>query len=380
LTQAGSGSGFPGAIFEVGNEIDGAQQDNNNLWFVPVATGQADCRRLSAYNVLYQAWSNVITQAANEHPEKKIQLVGPAFSGTFYYGSCGNWFEQFVDQAAQNHWRLDAVSFHQYDDLVDGYGTPIADSSYPARIAGIQQHLMSGGLGSTRVWVTEFGPDSSWGDVSGFSADHQPGLLNYTNLGAAWMADFIRKSVPLGITAGCYLQVRDNQGGDGTGTVQGASYDHTDNGMDYPKPPQHVAHMIHDMTGTRRALTFRDGVSKDLDGIASGDSGSVALLVYNHNFHYDWAGHDYHDQSTSQTFSVAFTGLPFEGTVTVEHLLVDASHSNIGQGYLLTGTLNLGGSTLYADPPATAKVVEGSILLDDVTLGPSGVTMWIVHP
>src|SRR4029077_11649076 len=103
---------------------------------------------------------------------------------------------------------------------------------------------------------------------------------------------------------------------------------HVAGGNEYPKPIANAFSMVDRMAGAREAVTV-DPAKPNLKALASSDSSSAYLIVANYNYLFNYALRNYSDLSKSDTVTVAFKNLQFNGPVTADRYLIDAQTSNL---------------------------------------------------
>jgi len=176
--------------------------------------------------------------------------------------------------------------------------------------------------------------------------------------------------------------VRDNQGRDTAGTysnMYGASRNHVEDSVEYPKAIANAFTMVDRMKGTRKSTTT-DSAKPDLLALASSDSHSASLIVANYNYDFDYAHKNYSDRTSTESVTVAFKNLPFSGPVTVERYLIDAQTSNLYQ-WIAEGNTppSVQATQLQRVETYTTTSTNGALILPARQLGQSAVSLWIVH-
>jgi hypothetical protein len=364
-TQYG-GSGFPEALFEVENEID-ITTDPAALWLTTSSNvGQGDPSRFTQFDTVYSHWARAVDVVAKQNPSRKIRIAGPATGfWTVNYGSGQMWQTQIVQKYAKQNIRLDVVSLHQYG----GESATIATNAQ-----AIRQALNASGMSNTEIWVTEWGPSSS--EVG------QLGAINASHVGGAWAVTFLLQALKGTITGGSYLEVRDNHGHDTVGSdsdMMLASWNHRQNNEEYPKAIANVFSMVSRMSGTRKMATVTTN-KPNLYALASSDSSSASLIVSNFSYASSWATKKAIDNSTAQTVTAGFKGLPFNGAVTVDRYLVDATTSNLTHWFFAGKTPpSVSATQLQKVESFSATASGGTVILPARQLGQSAVSLWIVH-
>jgi len=234
--------------------------------------------------------------------------------------------------------------------------------------------LNTNGLTHTEIWVTESGPSDTGTNVFG--------VINASHQGAAWAIDFLLQALKGTVTGGSFLIVRDNQGHDTAGVSSNmfeASWNHVAGGNEYPKAVANAFSMVDRMAGTRKAV-MTDPAKPDLKALTSSDSTTASLIVANYNYLFGYANKNYSDLSKNETVTVAFKNLPFNGSVTVDRYLIDAQTSNLNY-WMAAGKLppSVQATQLQKVESFSAVTTGGTLNLPARQLGPSAVSLWIVH-
>ena len=360
------GRGFPEALFEVENEID-ITTDPTELWLTTSShVAQGDPSRFTQFDTVYSHWAKAVDAVAKQNPSRKIRIAGPATGfWTVVYGSGQMWQTQIVQKYAQQHTRLDVVSLHQYG----------ADALTIAKNAqAIRKALNDSGMSNTEIWITEWGPS--------YVEQGVLGAINASHVGGAWAVSFLLQALKGTVTGGSYLEVRDNQGHDTTGSnsnIMMASWNHRQNNEEYPKPIANVFSMIDRMSGTRKLATVTSN-KPNLYSLASSDSSSASLIVSNFNYTSNGTTNTATDNSSTETVTVGFKDLPFNGSVTVDRYLVDATTSNLTCWFFAGKTPpSVNVTQLQKVESFNATATGGTVALPARQLGQSAVSLWIVH-
>jgi IPT/TIG domain/Putative Ig domain/Glycosyl hydrolase catalytic core len=360
------GTGFNEALFEVENELD-ITQSPQDLWLTTTPNvPQGDPSRFAQYDTVYSHWAKAVSTVAGQNPSKKVRIAAPATGfWTIGNGSGQLWQNQIIPKYAAQGIRLDIVSLHIYG----------SDASVLANYAqSIRSALTSSGNSQAEIWVTEWGASSS--------TDSYLGAINASHQGAAWSIYFLLQALKGTITGGSFLQVRDNQGTDTAGVNSNmylATWDHVKNNTEYPKAISNAFSMVGRMTGSRKSVTLNSG-KPNLYALSSSDSSSATLIVANYNYVFDYSGHNFSDVTTNESVTVAFKNLLFTGPVTVDRYLIDAQTSNLNYWIAAGNTPpSVPATQLQKVESFSATVSSGVISLPARQLGPSGVSMWIVH-
>src|SRR4029077_7713479 len=172
------------------------------------------------------------------------------------------------------------------------------------------------------------------------------------------------------------------QGHDTAGTnsnMYGASWNHVEDSVEYPKPISNAFTMVDRLKGTRKLATT--GAAKpNLLALASSDSHSAGLIVANYNYNFDYTHKNFSDRTSSEAVTVAFKNLPFSGAVTVERYLVDAQTSNLDH-WIAEGKTppSVQATQLQRVETFTTTSTNGALILPARQLGQSAVSLWIVH-
>jgi hypothetical protein len=360
------GAGFNEALFEVGNELD-ITQDPRDLWLTTTPNvPQGDASRFAQYDVVYSHWAEAVATVAQQNPNKRVRIAAPATGfWTVYYGSGQLWQNQIIQKYAANRLPLDVVSLHIYG----------ADADYLSTYAqSMRSTLNSVGYSKSEIWVTEWGPSSS--------GDSYYGAINGSHVGAAWAVYFLLQALKGTVTGGSFLEVRDNQGADtqgGNADLDGASWLHVQNSVEYPKAVTNAFSMVERMSGTRKFATLVS-TKPDLRILASSDSASASLIVANYDYKFDYDHKNYSDLTKNESVTVEFKNLPFSGAVTVDRYLIDAQTSNLD--YWLAADKvppSVQATQLQKVESFPAQATAGDLTLPARQLGPSAVSLWIVH-
>jgi len=361
-----AGAGFDEALFEVGNELE-ITPNARDLWltttpFVP----QGDPSRFVQYDTVYSHWAKAVRAVAEQNPAKKIRIAGPATGlWTVEYAPGPLWHIRMVQDYAARGLPLDVVSLHIY-----GF-----DASLLAKNAqSIRNTLNASGNSKAEIWVTEWGASSS--------TDSFFGAINASHQGAAWAIYFLLQALKGGITGGSFLQIRDNQGADIAGVNSNlylASWNHVENRVEYPKPIANAMAMVTRMAGARKMAATSPAMT-DLRVLASSDARSASVVVANYNYLFDYNNKKYSDLSRDETVTVAIKNLPFRGPVTVDRYAIDAQTSNLNY-WVAAGKLppSLHSVQLQEVESFKARSKGGVLTLPATQLGPSAVSLWIVH-
>ncbi len=360
------GTGFSGALFEVENEMD-TTTDPAQLWLTTTPkVPQGDPSRFAQFDTVYRHWATAVDLVAMQTPIKKILIAAPATGfWTVYYGSGQLWHNLIIPKYAAEHIRLDVVSLHIYD----------SEANDLAKFAqSIRKTLIASGNANAEIWVTEWAPSDL--------GDSYFGAINGSHQGAAWGIDFLLQALKGTVTGGSFLEVRDNQGADTAGVnsdMSAGSWDHVEGGKEYPKAIANAFSMVNRLSGTRKSVTL-NSAKPDLQALSSSDSSSASLIVANYNYLFDYTHKNYSDLSKNETVTVAFKNLPFTGSVTVDRYLIDAQTSNLDY-WVAAGKVppSLQATQLQKVESISAAVSGGIVTLPARQLGPSAVSLWIVH-
>ena len=157
-----------------------------------------------------------------------------------------------------------------------------------------------------------------------------------------------------------------------------ASWLHVQNSIEYPKAITNVFSMITHMTGTRKSAAV-NAAKADLNALASSDSSSASVVVANYNTVFGDQSNA--DLSKSESVTVAFKDLPFNGPVTVDRYVIDASASNLNY-WVSAGKVpsSVQATQLQKVESFSATSSGGTVSLPARQLGQSAVSLWIVHP
>jgi hypothetical protein len=365
VTQYG-GSGFNDTLFEVANELD-TTQNPQDLWLTPTShVPQGDPSRFAQFDTVYAHWAHAVSLVAQRNPGKKVRIAAPATGfWTAYYGSGQLWQNQVIKKYAALGIRLDVVSLHIY-------GGEVNDLAKYAQ--SIRKTLIESGNPKAEIWVTEWGASDL--------GDSYFGAINGSHEGAAWAISFLLQALKGTVTGGAFLEVRDNQGHDTAGTnsnMHGASWNHVEDSVEYPKAISNAFTMVDRLKGTRKLATTA-AAKPNLLGLASSDSHSASLVVANYNYDFDYAHKTFSDRTSSEAVTVAFQNLPFSGPVTVERYLIDAQTSNLDH-WIAEGKTppSVQATQLQRVETFTMTSTNGALILPARQLGQSAVSLWIVH-
>jgi len=366
VTNQYGGTGFNEALFEVENEMD-TTTDPRDLWLTTTSSvPQGDPSRFTQFDTIYAHWANAVDLVARQNPNKKVRIAAPATGfWTVYYGSGQLWHNRIIQKYAAQHLRLDVVSLHIYsreaNDLVK-YAQSIRNT------------LIASGNPQAEIWVTEWG-------ASELSDSHFGGI-NGSHQGAAWAINFLLQALKGTVSGGSFLEVRDNQGHDTSGAqaaMYEATWNHVENSVEYPKAIANAFNMVNKMAGARNAAAVNPA-KPDLYALASSNSTSATLIVANYNYLFDWSNKNYSDLTKNETVTVAFKNVPFSGPVTVDRYLIDAQTSNL-DFWVAAGKTppSVQATQLQKVESFSANSTGGALTLPARQLGPSAVSLWIVH-
>jgi IPT/TIG domain/Putative Ig domain len=353
------GTGFTEALFEVENEID-ITTSPQDLWLTSSSiVPQYDPSRFAQYDTVYRHWAAAVNQVAQQNPSKKIRIAAQVEGLGPHYEQV--WNGAGLQKYAAQGVRFDVLAFHIY-----GNNT----LQWVQAAQQIRSTLSALGKNQVEIWITEWG--------ASYNGDSHFGMINATHQGASWAIGFLLSALRGAMTGGSFLQVRDNQGTDTAGVnsnIYLASWNHVTNSIEYPKVISNAFSMVDRMEGTRKALTVNPG-KPDLYALSSSDSTSASLIVANYNYDFTNAS----DLSTNENVTVAFQNLPFSGPVTVDRYLIDAQTSNLY--YWTTKGISppsVQATQLQKVESFSGNVSSGAISLPARQLGPSAVSMWILH-
>jgi xylan 1,4-beta-xylosidase len=364
------GQGFRTAIFEPGNEIDGAEA--KYIWTQSNPGGVGSQARYDHFIRMYKIWHDAVVQVQNENPDRQVLIAGQVGTAGAFYSSF-NWRTAFIDQVANSGWRLDYFTFHTYGDQdAVGNAPPHPDFGYlKDNVQAIRDKLNSRGLFNTRIGITEWGGSS-------FTANSVLGRPNYAHEGAAWSVAFFRDVVTKSLSNSFALQARDNNGSQATGNTTLPSLLHIRDSVEYPKPIYNACKVIGLLPGSRRSVSLPSN-QPNLVAIASGNANSTGVVVANYNFKVGYADGTFTDSTTTENVTVQLNGLPFSGNAVAQQFLIDANNSNLAK-YLDAGqTPSLDGTNLQKVSEVNVTVSNGAVTLPQVTLGKSAVSLWVVQ-
>jgi hypothetical protein len=137
--------------------------------------------------------------------------------------------------------------------------------------------------------------------------------------------------------------------------------------------------MIEHMAGTRKSVTV-NAAKPDLHALASSDATSASLVVANYDYLFDYEHKKYSDLTTNETTVVAFKNLTFSGTLTVDRYVIDATTSNLNS-WVSAGKVppSVQITQLQKVESFSATTSGGTLILPSRQLGPSAVSLWVVH-
>jgi xylan 1,4-beta-xylosidase len=365
-------SGFPTSVFNITSEPD----INPVVWTQQNPGKNGSIERYNHLKTIYEIWQAAVVQVARENPSRQILVQGPnitSFGMTVNATYAPfNWRDAFIDDVANNGWRLDAFAYHSYGDFeAVGNSPPHPDFGYlKDRIQAIRDKLNSRGLHS-KIVQTEWGA-SSLADNSSL------GRINYSHEGAAWMIAFFRDAVSKALDSGTLLVLRDDSGNETIGNLLSPSFIHLRDGVQYPKPFYNVCKMLSLLPGERRGVQV-DPSQPNLVAIASGAGSAYGIIVANYRYLFDYPNRNFTDLSVPETVTIQFQNLPFSGPAVVQQYLIDANTSNLAK-YLDAGQPpSQTGSQLQQVADMKVNVTNGIAVLPQVTLGPSAVSQWIIN-
>jgi hypothetical protein len=102
--------------------------------------------------------------------------------------------------------------------------------------------------------------------------------------------------------------------------------------------------------------------------------------VANYNYTASWANKSAKDISKNETVTVAFKNLAFDGPVTVDRYLIDSQTSNVNY-WVSNGKIpsSVQITQLQKVESFSANSTGGVVSLPARPLGPSAVSLWIIH-
>jgi hypothetical protein len=358
------GTGFNEALFEVGNELD-ITQNPQDLWLTTTPNvPQGDPSRFAQYDTVYGHWATAVNLAAQQNPNKKIRIGGPATGfWTMGSGSGWNWQNQIIQKYAAKGIKLDVVTLHQYGANVD-------DLAKYAQ--SIRRTLNESGNSKAAIWVTEWGANAA--------DDSNLGAINASNQGASWGIYFLLQCLNGTLSGGSFLGIRDNSGADIAGVnsdIYSPSWLHVENSIEYPKPIANAFGMISRMAGTRKSVAV-NAAKPNLRALASSDSTSASLVVANYNILFGRKSNL--DLTKNETVTVAFRDLPLNGAVTVDRYVIDATTSNLKHWVAAENVPpSVQATQLQKVESFSMTSTGGTVTLAAQELGQSAVCLWIVH-
>jgi xylan 1,4-beta-xylosidase len=405
------GSGFFKSVFEVTNEVD-VDDTQAFIWTVENSKVNASSsepldpephlRRYGHLVKMFEIWQAAVTQVASEHPDRIVQIAGPAITQPFAPTPAGapvgvnlnlpNWRDTFIDAVADNNWRLDNYTFHFYGDkgMVGNAAAVPYFNSLKEQIQAAQEKLSSRGRGNTPVTLTEWGPSANTSDVK------YSGRINYSHEGAAWTVAFLKDAVSKALSDAIFLLIRDDidfkpenlafpsflhfRDSNGNTLVESSE--------EYPKPVYNVCKMFTLLPGTRKSV---DALSAqpNLLAVAAANSDSAGVVVANYSTAFSQEIQDPNDpnkkiltnidQSVDEPVIIQFNGLPFSGRAIVQQYLIDANTSNLAK-YLDAGQVpDSSGTQLQKISDTEVDVTNGLVSLPQIILGKSAVSLWVIQ-
>jgi hypothetical protein len=365
--------GFSTSIFEVGNETEILPPEL--IWTQQEPGYLGSLERYTHLITLYAIWQEAVNRVASEIPSRQILVAGPNITTFGSFLAPFSWKDTFIDDVANNNWRLDLLTFHAYGDnggaVANGPPHPIF-SALKDQLQSMRDKLNSRGRGYVGIYNTEWGA-SSFADSSSLAR------INYTHEGAAWTVAFFKDVVSKAVVDGVQLIMRDNVGAEPTGNASLSSLLHLKDGVEYPKPIFNACKMFMLMPGTRKSVSTPSN-QLNLVAIASGSSNSIAAIVANYNYLFDYPNQNFTDLSVPEKVTVQFTGVPFSGKVKVQQYLIDAYTSNLAKYLDNAQTPDYNGTQLQKVwEKKDVKVSAGSVSLPQVTLEKSAVSLWVIQ-
>jgi xylan 1,4-beta-xylosidase len=362
------GSGFSNAVIEVTGETDIAPA--SSIWTQQNPGGIGSPERYAHLKTVYEIWQAAVAQVASENPDRVIRVAGPVVGASYAPFS---WRDAFIDDVADNGWRLDLYTFHTYGDIeAVGNSQPHPDFGYLRdNLKAIQDKLSSRGL-STPIAITEWG-------ASGVDDGADLGRINYTHEGAAWIVAFTRDAIGKGLLSADHLNMRDNDDPTVTvGNLTRPTFIHYQSSVEYPKPVFNACKMLAQLPGTRKVVDLPVD-QPNLVSIAAGNTNAASVIVANYRYLFDYPNKNFTDGTVPEDVRVQFDGLPFSGQAIAQQYLIDVSTSNLA-AYLDAGQQpDLEGTNLQKVSEVNVVVLDGSVTLPSVVLGKSAVSLWVVQ-
>ncbi|MFP3868040.1 MAG: GH39 family glycosyl hydrolase [Desulfobacteraceae bacterium] len=299
--------GFRQATWEVGNE-----PDTGHGPVIDFPRGPKGSK--SDYLDYLNIYRHIATIAAQL--EKKlgipIKLGGPA-SGllkTYKKFKAFNWYEHFLQDVAREQLKCDFFSFHYY-----GHASAIGDRANPPRQLKRFGELMT----MVHGWINKYHPGlpvwiTEWG-ASG-CLRRPGGLLNATNVGAAWIAAFVPEMLRYRVERAIFLVVADRE----DNWVWPALFHGTT-----PKPSFYVFRMFKSLKGQMLAVK---GGSTAVGAVAARENHDLAILLWNYDHRHGWCDAGY-DAAKLEKVSLRVTGLPAnQQTFQVTQTMVSEEYGN----------------------------------------------------
>jgi hypothetical protein len=95
---------------------------------------------------------------------------------------------------------------------------------------------------------------------------------------------------------------------------------------------------------------------------------------------FDYSNRVFKDLSTPKAVNVQFNNLPFSGRAVVQRYLIDANTSNLARYLDAEQRPDYGGTNLQKVEETNVIISKGTVILPQVTLGKSAVSLWIIQP
>ena len=385
---------FKEAAFEIGNEPDIGSMTWLFAEDVNVNIPADNLKVYQAYFNLYKAWAEAAALFVRDYPDLKFRIGGPAVSITAFYSSynigSNKWIEQFIEDVKANNLKLDFVSFHFFGangailDRSDFGPSGLSDPrNFSTCIRVIRNKLQAVGLNNVLIYITEWDP----GYVYGYPKEDKYALyiMNAGHEGAAWAAafllDMLRNKLDVVMSLILVDGLYPNTNEIPSPETNNWSWFGYVLSFGQPRANYNVLKMFSMLPGTRIACSGETG---NIGALASADRKNIGVLVFNYNWDYStvwhptwWETVGKFDRTTTEKVQIRINGLPFEASsVPAKRYLMDETHSNAY--WLYKNGRGFGEAGLQMVEDINVPVQNGVVDLPVVSLGPSGVTLWVI--
>lgn len=343
--------GFGEIMIELENEPDGYWA--TATWWRNGTFPNGSREFYDALYVIYKVWANAADQVASETPQTVIKIGGLATV------SPQTWPLWLIENCALDGTRLDFIGFHHYSQIVGNRGNP---RLAPLQIQNIRQALDGSGFSNTEIVITEWGP---------FEYPH---FVNSQPLGVAWTAGFILEKLKF-VDYADFLRVNNDWEWKWPGYISWQG--------NYILGIGNLFKMFQMMPGSRVQITESNLPRSLKGGIASADSQSVGLILYNYRGWFNTGlNAPCYDLSNEESVQIKIDNLPFASSnATIQRYVIDANHSNVYSMYAaksLPVDANFAG--LAKIEQFDVAVSNGAVTLPRTTMEPSQVSLWLITP